>query len=168
MTISCLECSVIPQPFFWPGIWQLHVFSIAIPLIKTTHSISVSISPAADPSAKKRCTLSFPSQRRLVSDKTSIFIPLILPTGVQETHLAGGSTAHESHVRAAGGKMITSHTPIGVAVAQSCDTDFPAKLLRLDPNLLSVGTKPLNLPPSADFSCTVSTVNSMIRDKLSI
>ena len=42
-------------------------------------------------------------------------------------------------MRAAGGEMINSHAPIGVAVAQSRDTDFPAKLMRLDSNVISVG-----------------------------
>lgn len=55
--------------------------------------------------------------------------------------MVGGATAHEAHVRAAGGTMVASHSPIGVVFAQSTDPGFAAKLLRLDPDLESVGTR---------------------------
>lgn len=54
-----------------------------------------------------------------------------------EKHLVDGTTAHEAHVRAAGGAMVSTHQPIGVVFAHSTDPGFAAKLLRLDPDLLT-------------------------------
>ena len=51
----------------------------------------------------------------------------------------GGTSAHEAHVRAAGGVMVATHNAIGVVFAHSKDSKFAANVLRLDTNLRSVG-----------------------------
>lgn len=65
----------------------------------------------------------------------------------------GGTNAHEAFVRAAGGAMVVSHHAISVVFAHSTDAAFAAKLLRLDPDLRSVGTHRTPLRAFAIIPC---------------